>query len=188
MADTADIRKGMVLNYKDDLFKIVDFQHVKPGKGKAYVRTELKSITTGKVLKHKFNAGEEIDPVRVETRPFQYMYKDDSGYHFMDQENFEQINVPEDMINHPEYIKEGQEVEIQIHDETGKPVSCDLPPFVELEVTYTEPGIKGDTATSATKKAEVETGAEVQVPLFIEQGEVIKIDTRNNEYVERVKS
>jgi elongation factor P len=178
----------MVIEFKDDLYKIVDFKHVKPGKGQAYVRTELKSLTSGKVLKHKFNAGEEFEAARVENRPFQFLYKDESGYHFMDQESFEQINVSEDLIDHPEYIKDGTEVELQIHTETGKPVACKLPPFVELEVSYTEPGIKGDTATSATKDAELETGATVQVPLFIEQGEKVKIDTRKHEYVERAKS
>lgn len=188
MADTSDIRNGLVIKHNDDLFQVVQFQHVKPGKGAAFVRTKLKSMTSGRVLEHTFPAGHKIDTARVERRSHQFLYKDDLGYHFMDNESFEQITLQKDLVPTPHLIKEGQEIQILIHDETEAPLSCELPPFVEMEVTYTEPGVKGDTtSTSAMKPAEIETGGTVNVPLFVNTGDVIKIDTRTNEYVERVK-
>lgn len=187
MATTADLRNGLVINFNHDLFQIVEFQHVKPGKGGAFVRTKLRSLTSGKVLDNTFNAGVTIYPVRVERRKFQYLYKDEAGYNFMDNETFDQINLTDKLVETADLMKEGQEVEILINAETETPLTCEMPPFVELEVTYAEPGIRGDTANSPKKKVEVETGATIMVPLFIEQGDKIRVDTRTYDYVERVK-
>ncbi|MBP7849636.1 MAG: elongation factor P [Lentimicrobiaceae bacterium] len=187
MATTADFRNGLCIEYNNDLCTIVEFQHVKPGKGAAFVRTKLKSLTTGKVLQNTFPAGAKITIVRVERRPYQYLYKDESGYHFMHLETYEQITLEEDMINAPGLLKDGQEVEIMFHAENDTPMSCDLPPFVELEITYSEPGMKGDTATNTLKPATLETGAIVNVPLFVNTGDRIRVDTRTFEYAERVK-
>ncbi len=188
MATTADIKNGLCIEFNKDLFVIVDFQHVKPGKGGAFVRTKLKSLTTGKVISNTFNSGVKIDVTRVERRPYQYLYKDDNGYNFMHIETFEQVSIVEELIDSYDLLKEGQNVEIMFHDATERPLSCELPQFIELEVTYTEPGLKGDTATNALKHATVETGANVDVPLFINIGERIRVDTRNHSYYERVKS
>jgi len=188
MATTADFKNGLCLEYNNDLFVIVEFQHVKPGKGPAFVRTKLKSITTGKVIENTFTAGHKVTTARIERRPHQYLYNDDLGYHFMDSSTFEQIALQEELIENPGLIKEGQEVDVLFHAEEEKVIGCELPPFVEMEITYTEPGIKGDTATNATKPATVETDATIQVPLFINEGDKIKIDTRTNSYVERVKN
>ena len=187
MATTADFRNGLSIEYNNDLYTIVEFQHVKPGKGGAFVRTKLKSLTTGKVIENTFNAGVKITTARIERRPHQFLFKDDLGYHFMDSSTFEQISIPEDRIDAPEFITDGQEVDVIVHDETETVLGCELPPFVELTITYTEPGIKGDTATNTTKPATLETGATVQVPLFINQDEKIKVDTRTKSYSERVK-
>ncbi len=187
MATTSDFRNGLCLDINNELFTIVEFQHVKPGKGGAFVRTKLKNLKTGKVLANTFNAGVKVNVARVERRPYQFLYKDDMGYHFMHGDTFEQINIEEHLINAPELLKEGQDVQIVYHADTETPLSCELPAFVELEVTYTEPGVKGDTATNTLKAATVETGATINVPLFIETGEKIKVDTRSKEYSERVK-
>jgi elongation factor P len=166
----------------------VQFQHVKPGKGAAFVRTKLKSLTTGKVIENTFSAGVKVDVARVERRPYQFLYADDMGFNFMHLETFEQVAIQEEMIENKDLYKEGQEVEIVFHADTETPLSVDLPPFVELEVTYSEPGVKGDTSSStALKPATLETGAEVMVPIFIQQGEKIKVDTRDRSYSERVK-
>lgn len=187
MATTADFRNGLCIEFNNGLYTIVEFQHVKPGKGGAFVRTKLKSLTTGKVIENTFNAGVKITTARIERRPHQFLYKDDMGYHFMDSNTFEQIMIEEDKINAPEFLSDGQEVEVIVHDETETVLGCELPAFVELTVTYTEPGVKGDTATNATKPATLETGAVVQVPLFIDQDERIRVDTRTKSYYERVK-
>ncbi|MCF8301691.1 MAG: elongation factor P [Bacteroidales bacterium] len=187
MATTADFRNGLCLEMHGDLYTIVEFQHVKPGKGSAFVRTKLKSLKTGKVIQHTFNAGVKVDVARVERRPYQFLFKDDIGYHFMHTETFEQTSIPEELINAPQLLKEGQEVEITFHADTETPLQCELPPFVTMEITYAEPGVKGDTATNTLKPATVETGATVNVPLFVEQGEKIKVDTRTGAYAERVK-
>ncbi|MFA4852952.1 MAG: elongation factor P [Bacteroidales bacterium] len=187
MATTADIRNGLVINFNNELCTIVEFQHVKPGKGGAFVRTKLKNIKTGKVLQNTFISGAKIDIQRVERRPYQFLYKDDAGFNFMHVETFEQVNIPKEIINAPQFLKEAQNVEIVFHAETETPLYCELPAFVELSITYTEPGLKGDTATNAMKQATVETGATVNVPLFINSGEKIKVDTRTNTYSERVK-
>lgn len=187
MASTADIRNGLVINFNHDLYQIIEFQHVKPGKGNAFVRTKLRSLTSGKVLDNTFNSGATITPVRVERHKFQFLYKDDSGYNFMNVETFDQILIEEKLIVGANLMKEGQEVEVLINTENESPLTCELPASVELEVTYAEPGIKGDTANSPKKAVEVETGARIMVPLFIEQGSRIRVDTRSYEYIERVK-
>ena len=188
MATTADFKNGLCLEFKNDLYTIVQFQHVKPGKGYAFVRTKMKSLTTGKVIENTFSAGEKVDIARVERRPHQFLYKDESGYNFMHNETYEQISIQENIISTPQFLKEGQYVEIVMHADTENPLSCELPSFVEMEITYCEPGIKGDTASStALKKATIETGAIVMVPLFVNQGDRIKVDTRDGSYSERVK-
>ena len=187
MATTADFRNGLCIEHNGDLWTIVEFQHVKPGKGPAFVRTKLKNLKTGKVLPNTFNSGVKINIQRIERRPYQFLYKDGSQYHFMNSNTFEQTFIDEELINAPQLMKEGQEVEILVHDETETPLTCELPPYVDLQITYTEPGEKGNTATNAFKEATVETGAIVKVPLFIENGEKIRVDTRTGEYSERVK-
>ena len=187
MASTADFKNGLCMEFNNDIFTITEFQHVKPGKGPAFVRTKLKSLTTGKVLDKTWNSGEKITTARVEKRPHQYIYSDEMGYHFMDSSNFEQISIEEKLLERPKLLKEGQLVEILVHAETETPLGVELPPFVELMITYTEPGIKGDTATNTLKPATLETGATVMVPLFVEQDTVIKVDTRDGSYSERVK-
>lgn len=187
MASTSDFKNGMCLDMNGELYQILEFQHVKPGKGAAFVRTKLKHVTTGKVFEKTFSAGEKVTTARVEERPHQYLYQDANGYVFMNEETFEQITLTEDMIQHPDLLKEGQSVTITFHDETETPLMVKLPQFLYLEITYTEPGVKGDTATNTLKPAEVETGATIQVPLFVETGETIKVDTRDRSYVERVR-
>lgn len=187
MATTADIKNGLVIEYNNDLYSVVEFQHVKPGKGPAFVRTKLKSIRTGKVVDNTFSAGHKITTARVERRPYQFLYKDDMGYHFMDTNTYEQVAIEEDLINAPKFLKDGQEVEILFHAEEEKILGCELPQHVIMTVTQADPGVKGNTATNATKNAVVETGATIQVPMFIEQDEVIKINTIDGTYVERVK-
>ena len=187
MATTADFKNGLCIEYNNDLYTIVEFQHVKPGKGPAFVRTKLKNIKTGRVIDNTFNSGVKITTARVETRPHQFLYKDDMGYNFMDNATFEQISLPESMINAPQFLMDGQTVDVMVHAETETPLTCELPPFVEVTVTYTEPGLKGDTATNTLKPATIETGATIKVPLFINQDERIRIDTRTGEYYERVK-
>jgi elongation factor P len=188
MATTADFRNGLCIEFNGELYVIVEFQHVKPGKGPAFVRTRIKNLKTGRTLENTFTAGVKIDVARVERRPYQFLYKEgDDTYNFMHNDTFEQLAINESLISNSGLLKEGQNVEIMYHADTDTPLTCELPAFVDLEVTYTEPGIKGDTATNAAKKAIVETGAEVSVPLFIETGEKIRVDTRTNKYAERVK-
>jgi len=188
MANTSDIKNGLCIDYNGQLFSIVQFQHVKPGKGAAFVRTKLKNLKTGKVVDKTFNAGAKINPVRIERRPYQYLYKDDMGYNFMHTDTFEQVTLQEDLVDNAGLLKEGNVVEINFHDENETPLTLEMPPFVELEVSYTEPGEKGNTASStAQKPAKLETGAEIMVPIFINTGDIIKVDTRDNSYSERVK-
>jgi len=187
MATTADIRNGLSIIFNNEIYTIVEFQHVKPGKGGAFVRTKLKNVKTGKVIPNTFNAGVKIDLARVERRPYQFLYKDDSGFNFMNSNTFDQVNIDPVLIEAPEFLKEGQDVEIIFDADTETPINCELPPFVELEITYSEPGMKGDTATNTLKAATLETGAEIMVPLFINTGEKIRVDTRSKSYSERVK-
>lgn len=187
MATTADIRNGLCMAFNSDIWMVVDFQHVKPGKGAAFVRTKLKSLTSGKVLENTFPSGHKIDEVRVERRKYQYLYQSDDGYHFMNKETFDEALLQAVTINAPQFLMDGMEVEIAFHVEKELPLTCELPMHVVMEVTYTEPGVRGDTATNASKQATVESGAVLNVPLFVEQGTKIKIDTRDGSYIERVK-
>lgn len=187
MASTADIRNGLCIEFNHDIFTVVEFQHVKPGKGNAFVRTKLKSMTTGRVIDNTFPSGHKLDVVRVERRKYQFLYADEAGYNFMNNETFEQIAIEEDLISKPKLLKEGAEVEIVFHAEKDIPLALDLPQYVILAITYAEPGVKGDTATNTLKPAKVETGAEIRVPLFVNEGDVIKINTTDSSYVERVK-
>jgi elongation factor P len=188
MASTADFRNGLVIEYNNDLYTIVQFQHVKPGKGPAFVRTKLKNIKTGRVIDNTFSSGVKVNVARVERRPYQYLYKDDMGYYFMHLETFEQIHVQESMIENPEFLIEGVGVEVVVHAETETVLTVDLPQFVVLEVVYSEPGLRGDTATNTLKQAKMENGSVIMVPLFVNTGDKIKIDTRDKSYVERVKT
>lgn len=187
MASTSDIRKGLCIRYNNDIYKIVEFLHVKPGKGPAFVRTKLKSLTTGKVLDNTFSAGHKIEDVRVETRSYQYLYSEGETYHFMNTDDYNQIALQESVLDSPDLMKEGEVVTIVFNTEDSMPLSVDMPASVILEVTHTEPGVKGNTATNATKPAKLETGAEVNVPLFINEGDKIKVDTSNGSYLERAK-
>lgn len=187
MANTSDIRNGLCIEYNNDIFQVIEFQHVKPGKGAAFVRTKLKSMTTGKVLDNTFPAGHKINEVRVERRQFQYLYKDDMGYHFMNNETFEQVALEEQFLSAPGLLKESMIIDILFHADKEIPLTMEMPQYVEMEIKYTEPGVKGDTATNTLKPATIETGAEVRVPLFINQGDTVKIDTATGSYVERVK-
>jgi elongation factor P len=177
----------LCIKHNEKLFQIIEFQHVKPGKGPAFVRTKMRQIESGKVLDHTFSAGHKIDPVRIENREHQYLYQEGSEYVFMNNESFEQVNIPSKMIEKPLFLQEGMVVNILFHAEEEAPLVVDLPMYIISEITYTEPGVKGDTATNSMKPATIATGAEVKVPLFIDNGETIKIDTRTGVYVERVK-
>ncbi|GGG44554.1 elongation factor P [Croceivirga lutea] len=187
MASTSDIRKGLCIRYNHDIYKIIEFLHVKPGKGPAFVRTKLKSVTSGKVIDNTFSAGHKIDDVRVETRSYQFLYPEGDTFHFMNTDDYNQITLEKDSLDTPELLKEGEVVSIIFNTEDQMPLSVEMPASVVLEVTHTEPGVKGNTATNATKPATVETGARINVPLFINEGDKIKIDTATSSYQERSK-
>lgn len=187
MATTADFRNGLCIEYNGDLWIIVEFQHVKPGKGPAFVRTKLKNVKTGRVIPNTFTSGVKINVQRIERRPYQYLYKDSMQYYFMNTENFEQFFLDKTLISAPDLLKEGEVVTIAFHTETESPIDCEMSAYVVLEVTYTEPGERGNTATNTFKDATLETGAVVKVPLFINIGDKVKVDTRTHEYSERVK-
>jgi len=187
MATTADIRKGLCIEYNNDIFKIVEFLHVKPGKGPAFVRTKLKSLTTGRVLDNTFPSGRKLEEVRVETNKFQFLYADGENFHFMNTDDYNQITLQKNILDAPELLKEGEIVTILINAADEMPLSAEMPASVVLEVSHTEPGIKGNTATNATKPATLETGAVVNVPLFINEGYKVKIETEKGTYMERVK-
>jgi elongation factor P len=187
MASASDIRKGLCIKYNNDIFKIIEFLHVKPGKGPAFVRTKLKSVTTGKVIDNTFSAGNKIEDIRVETSKFQFLYSEGEDFNFMNVSDYNQISLDRNILDYPELLKEGEMVSISINTEDGLPLSVDMPASVVLEVSHTEPGVKGNTATNATKPATVETGAQINVPLFINEGDKIKIDTEKGNYQERVK-
>ena len=186
MASTADFRNGMVLDMDGVLWSITYFQHVKPGKGGAFVRTKLKNVLTGQVVEKTFRAGEKVTDVRLERRPVQYSYSDGELYYFMDKQTFDMIPIAGDVVGDDQlrYLKENMECEGLVHD--GTVLSVELPAFVELQVSETEPGLKGDTAQGGTKPATLETGAVVQVPLFVEIGDVLKVDRREDKYLTRV--
>ena len=187
MSTTSDIRNGLCIKYNHDIYKIIEFLHVKPGKGPAFVRTKLKSLTSGKVVDNTFSAGHKIDVVRVETNKSQYLYNDSTTYHFMNTDDYNQISIEEKFLDNPQLMKEGEIVTVITNSETSLPLSVEMPPSVILEVVSTEPGVKGNTATNATKPATLETGAVVNVPLFINEGDKIKVDTVKGNYKERHK-
>jgi len=178
----------MCIEHNDVLFTIISFQHVKPGKGPAFVRTKLKNITSGKVIEVTFSAGHKINENRVERRTYQFLYKDDMGFHFMHKETYEQISINEELINNVGLLKEGNDVEMVVHADTETPLYAELLPSVVMEITYTEPGVRGDSSsTSSLKQATIETGATIMVPLFCVTGDKIRINTTDNSYQERVK-
>ena len=188
MATTADFRNGLCIMHNGDLYTISEFQHVKPGKGPAFVRTKLKNVKTGRILTNTFTSGFKIDVQRVERRKYQYLYNEGDIYHFMNTEDYEQTFIDKELVPAPDLLKEGQEVTIAYHAETDSAILCEMPTYVVLEITYTEPGERGNTATNTFKNATVETGTNVKVPLFINEGDKIKVDTRTGNYSERVKS
>lgn len=187
MASTSDIRNGLCINFNNDIYKIVEFLHVKPGKGPAFVRTKLKSVTNGKVVDNTFPSGMKIDEVRIEHREYQFLYKEGDAYYFMNNETYEQIQIDEKIINAPDFLVEGMNVKIAVRAEDELPLTCELPATVVVEVTYAEPGIKGDTATNTLRPSTVSTGAKVMIPLFINIGDKIKVNTDTGDYMERVK-
>lgn len=187
MASTSDIRTGLIIKMDGSLYSVVEFGQNKTARAAAKVWAKLKGVDNTRTIEHTWNSGEKIDVVRVEKRDYQFLYKDDTGFNFMDNETFEQIVVQEDMINAPQFLKDGQAAHVLINGDTDKPMGVELPDKIEIEVTYSEPGMKGDTATKTLKPATVETGATVMVPLFINEGEMIRINTKTGEYVERVK-
>ncbi len=186
MATTADIRNGLTIELDDEIFTVIEFQHVKPGKGGAFVRSKLKSVRSGQVLDKTFRAGARIDPVRVERRYMQYLYSDGDLYHFMDSTTYEQIALASEVVgDNSSFLKEAMEVTVLWVK--GEPIGMEIPLFTDLRVVETEPGVRGDTASGGTKPATLETGAVVMVPLFIEIGDLVKVDTRTGEYLERVQ-
>jgi elongation factor P len=187
MATTSDIRNGLCIRFNNDIYKVIEFLHVKPGKGPAFVRTKLKSVTNGKVVDNTFPAGRKLDDVRVETHKFQYLYADGDMFHFMNTADYDQITLQKEVLDAPDLMKEGEVVTVIINSEDNMPLSVEMPASVILEVTHAEHGIKGNTATNATKPATVETGASVNVPLFINEGDKIKVGTEKGNYLERVK-
>lgn len=187
MANTSDIKNGVCLNLDGKLVQVIEFQHVKPGKGPAFVRTKLRNIENGRVVDHTFSAGHKIEIIRIENRSYQYLYQDGNFFVFMNTDNYEQVNIDQKMVDKKEYLKEGIICSILFHAEEETPLVVELPQFIETEVTYTEPGVKGDTATNTMKPATIDTGAEVKVPLFIDTGDKIKVDIQKGQYVERIK-
>ncbi|HAD96246.1 MAG TPA: elongation factor P [Cryomorphaceae bacterium] len=187
MASTSDIRNGLCINFNGAPYQIIEFLHVKPGKGPAFVRTKLRNLDNGRVLENTFPSGAKIEEIRVENRTYQFLYQDPSGYHFMNMDDYNQITIAKHLINAPEFLLEGMECQVLFHADEERPMVCELPQKVTVEVTYTEPGIKGDTATNTLKPATVETGAEVRVPLFINQGDKIVVDSASGDYKERAK-
>ena len=188
MADTSSFRTGLTLIWNDDIWEITDFQHVKPGKGGAFVRTKLRNVRDGRVLDNTFRAGEKIETVRIERRPHQFLYEDDYGLHFMNTETYEQTTLSPDTVSGREFIKEGGVIDVLWYTEEEKPLATELSTNVDLEVVNTDPGLRGDTATGGSKPATLESGAVVSVPLFIEEGDIVRVNTDTSEYVTRVSS
>ncbi len=187
MANTADISRGIILKLDGSLYKVVEFGENKTARAAAKVWAKLQGVDNNRTIEKTWNSGDAIFPVRVERRNYQYLYKDDTGYSFMDSETFEQVTIAENLIDAPQFLKDGQEVSVLINTETDTPMSVELPDKIVLLVTYSEPGLRGDTATRTLKPATVETGATVNVPLFVNEGELIRVNTKTGEYVERVK-
>lgn len=187
MISTADFRNGMVIIQDDELWELVEFQHVKPGKGGAFVRTKLKNVLTGRALDKTFRAGERMEEARLEEQTWQYLYHDGDLYYFMHGKTYDQIEVGNDMVgDNAKWLKENTAGRLFFHD--GKVIKCDAPTFAELMIVKSDPGVQGDRASGATKQATLETGAVIQVPLFLNEGDVVKVDTRTGEYIERVSS
>lgn len=187
MINSQDIKNGTCIRLDGKLYFCVEFLHVKPGKGNTIMRTKLKDVVSGRVLERRFNIGEKLEDVRVERRPYQFSYNEGEHYHFLNQETWDDLIINKDLITGVDFLKEGMVVEVVSDVSTETVLFAELPVKVQLEVTYTEPGLKGDTATNTTKPATVETGATVRVPLFIETGEMIVVDTRDGSYIERAK-
>ena len=187
MINAQDIKNGTCIRMDGKLYFVIEFLHVKPGKGNTFMRTKLKDVVDGYVLERRFNIGEKLEDVRVERRPYQYLYEDAGDFIFMNQESFEQIPIHKDMITGVEFMKEGDIVEVVSDASTETVLYAEMPQKTKVQITYTEPGLKGDTATNTLKPATVETGATVRVPLFNETGEIIEVDTRDGPYVGRVK-
>ena len=187
MATTADISRGMIIKLEGSLYSIVEFGENKTARAAAKVWAKLKGVDNSRTIEKTWNSGDNIFPVRVERKTYQFLYKDDTGYNFMNTETFEQVSLQEEMVDAPQFLKDGQEVSILINTETELPMSVELPDKIVVKVTYSEPGVKGDTATRTLKPAKVETGAVVNVPLFVNEGELIRVNTKTGEYVERVK-
>ena len=188
MATTADFKNGLFIDYNGKPCSIVWFQHVKPGKGPAFVKAKLRNLENGRILENTFTAGVKIDIINVERRPYQFLYKDEDGYNFMHEETYEQIHLGTDLVDNADLMKEGQHVEMMFHvaDDEERCLTCELPTYVELMVTYTEPAVKGDTSTNALKEATLETGAMIMVPLFIHNDELISVNTTDRSYGGRV--
>ena len=187
MANTADISRGMIIKLDGSLYSVVEFGENKTARAAAKVWAKLKGVDNNRSIEKTWNSGDSIFPVRVERKTYQYLYKDDTGYSFMDTETFEQITVVQNLVDAPQFLKEGQEVSVLVNTDTELPMGVELPDKIVLAVTYSEPGLRGDTATRTLKPATVETGATVNVPLFVNEGELIRINTKTGEYVERVK-
>ena len=188
MATTADFRNGLCIVFKDDLYTIVQFQHVKPGKGNTFMRTKLKDVVSGYVLERRFNIGEALEDVRVERRPFQFSYAEGDQFHFLNQETWDDVVIERELITGVDFMKEGDVCEVVSDASTETILFAEMPVKTQLKIVYTEPGLKGDTATNTTKPAKLETGVEIRVPLFINEGEVVEVDTRDGSYLNRVKA
>lgn len=187
MATTADISRGMIIKLDGSLYSVVEFGENKTARAAAKVWAKLKGVDNNRTIEKTWNSGDSIYPVRVERKTYQFLYKDDSGYNFMDNETFEQIALQKEMVDAPQFLKDGQEVSVLMNTETELPMSVELPDKIVVKVTYSEPGLRGDTATRTLKPAKIETGATVNVPLFVNEGELIRVNTKTGEYVERVK-
>lgn len=187
MATSNDIRNGLCIDFNNDIYQVKEFLHVKPGKGNAFVRTKLRSMTTGRVLEHTFPAGHQISEVRVERKQHQYMYEDETGLNFMDNETFDQVTLAKDLFDYPELLSEGMNVDVLFNSASNEPLTVEMPQYVIQEITYCEPAVAGNTATNAMKPSTIACGARVMVPLFVNTGDKIKVDTATCSYVERAK-
>ena len=187
MASISDIKNGLCINFNKEVYSILSFQHVKNARGAAFVRVKMKSFKCGKIIENSFNSSAKLDVVRVERRKYQFLYEDDMGMNFMETETYEQISIQKEMIDQHQFIKEGSEVEVLFDTATQIPLTVELPQYVYLKITYTEPGLAGNTATNAMKPATTETGAEIRVPLFINEGDTVKVESKTGNYMERAK-
>ena len=187
MATTADFRNGLCIQHNGEPWKIESFQHVKPGKGPAFVRTKIRNLNTGRLLENTFTSGVKIETIRIENRKYQFLYAENNDYHLMNIDDYEQITLQKDFIENSHFLKEGENIEVLFHADEGLPLSATLPSHIVLEIQHTEPGVKGNTATNTFKPATTETWASIQVPLFINEGDKIKIDTSKGTYIERIK-